>query len=156
MPRRREVPKRTVVPDPIYQSTLASRFINAVMVDGKKSTAEGIFYGAMDILKEKTGGDPIKAFKKAIDNVKPSLEVKARRVGGATYQIPIEVKPNRRLSLALRWVISFAKARGERGMKARLANEFLDASNLRGGAVKKKEDTHRMAEANKAFAHYRW
>jgi small subunit ribosomal protein S7 len=144
------------VPDPIYQSTLASRFINAVMVDGKKSTAEGIFYGAMDILKEKTGGDPIKAFKKAIDNVKPSLEVKARRVGGATYQIPIEVKPNRRLSLALRWVISYAKARGEKGMKARLANEFLDASNLRGGAVKKKEDTHRMAEANKAFAHYRW
>jgi small subunit ribosomal protein S7 len=145
-----------VVPDPIYQSTLASRFINAVMVDGKKSTAEGIFYGAMDILKEKTGGDPIKAFKKAIDNVKPSLEVKARRVGGATYQIPIEVKPNRRLSLALRWVISYAKARGEKGMKAKLANEFLDASNLRGGAVKKKEDTHRMAEANKAFAHYRW
>jgi len=156
MPRRREVPKRMVVPDPIYQSTLASRFINAVMVDGKKSTAEGIFYGAMDILKEKTGGDPIKAFKKAIDNVKPSLEVKARRVGGATYQIPIEVKPNRRLSLALRWVISYAKARGEKGMKAKLANEFLDASNLRGGAVKKKEDTHRMAEANKAFAHYRW
>ena len=156
MPRRREVPKRKVIPDPIYQSTLASRFINAVMVDGKKSTAEGIFYGAMDILKEKTGGDPIKAFKKAIDNVKPSLEVKARRVGGATYQIPIEVKPNRRLSLALRWVISYAKARGEKGMKARLANEFLDASNLRGGAVKKKEDTHRMAEANKAFAHYRW
>jgi len=144
------------VPDPIYQSTLASRFINAVMSDGKKSTAEGIFYGAMDILKEKTGDDPIKIFKKAIDNVKPSLEVKARRVGGATYQIPIEVKPNRRLSLALRWVISYAKARGERGMKARLANEFLDASNLRGGAVKKKEDTHRMAEANKAFAHYRW
>ena len=156
MPRRREVPKREVVPDPIYQSTLASRFINAVMSDGKKSTAEGIFYGAMDILKEKTGDDPIKVFKKAIDNAKPSLEVKARRVGGATYQIPIEVKPSRRLSLALRWIISFSKARGEKGMKAKLANELLDASNMRGGAVKKREDTHRMAEANKAFAHYRW
>jgi small subunit ribosomal protein S7 len=156
MPRRREVPKREVIPDPIYQSTLASRFINAVMSDGKKSTAEGIFYGAMDILKEKTGDDPIKVFKKAIDNAKPSLEVKARRVGGATYQIPIEVKPSRRLSLALRWIISFSKARGEKGMKAKLANELLDASNMRGGAVKKREDTHRMAEANKAFAHYRW
>jgi len=126
------------------------------MSDGKKSTAEGIFYGAMDILKEKTGDDPIKVFKKAIDNAKPSLEVKARRVGGATYQIPIEVKPSRRLSLALRWIISFSKARGEKGMKAKLANELLDASNMRGGAVKKREDTHRMAEANKAFAHYRW
>ena len=156
MPRRREVPKREVIPDPIYQSTLASRFINAVMSDGKKSTAEGIFYGAMDILKEKTGDDPIKVFKKAIDNAKPSLEVKARRVGGATYQIPIEVKPSRRLSLALRWIIGFSKARGEKGMKAKLANELLDASNMRGGAVKKREDTHRMAEANKAFAHYRW
>jgi len=156
MPRRREVPKREVVPDPIYQSTLASRFINAVMSDGKKSTAEGIFYGAMDILKEKTGDDPIKVFKKAVDNAKPSLEVKARRVGGATYQIPIEVKPNRRLSLALRWIIGFSKSRGEKGMKAKLANELLDASNMRGGAVKKREDTHRMAEANKAFAHYRW
>jgi small subunit ribosomal protein S7 len=156
MPRRREVPKREVVPDPIYQSTLASRFINAVMSDGKKSTAEGIFYGAMDILKEKTGDDPIKVFKKAIDNAKPSLEVKARRVGGATYQIPIEVKPSRRLSLALRWIISYSKSRSEKGMKAKLANELLDASNMRGGAVKKREDTHRMAEANKAFAHYRW
>jgi len=156
MPRRREVPKREVVPDPIYQSTLASRFINAVMSDGKKSTAEGIFYGAMDILKEKTGDDPIKVFKKAIDNAKPSLEVKARRVGGATYQIPIEVKPGRRLSLALRWIIGYSKSRGEKGMKAKLANELLDASNMRGGAVKKREDTHRMAEANKAFAHYRW
>jgi small subunit ribosomal protein S7 len=156
MPRRREVPKREVVPDPIYQSTLASRFINAVMSDGKKSTAEGIFYGAMDILKEKTGDDPIKVFKKAIDNAKPSLEVKARRVGGATYQIPIEVKPSRRLSLALRWIIGYSKSRGEKGMKAKLANELLDASNMRGGAVKKREDTHRMAEANKAFAHYRW
>jgi small subunit ribosomal protein S7 len=156
MPRRREVPKREVVPDPIYQSTLASRFINTVMSDGKKSTAEGIFYGAMDILKEKTGDDPIKVFKKAIDNAKPSLEVKARRVGGATYQIPIEVKPSRRLSLALRWIIGYSKSRGEKGMKAKLANELLDASNMRGGAVKKREDTHRMAEANKAFAHYRW
>jgi small subunit ribosomal protein S7 len=126
------------------------------MSDGKKSTAEGIFYGAMDILKEKTGDDPIKVFKKAIDNAKPSLEVKARRVGGATYQIPIEVKPGRRLSLALRWIIGYSKSRGEKGMKAKLANELLDASNMRGGAVKKREDTHRMAEANKAFAHYRW
>ena len=156
MPRRREVIKREVVPDPIYQSTLASRFINAVMSDGKKSTAEKIFYGAMDVVKEKVGDDPMKTFKRAVDNVKPALEVKARRVGGATYQIPVEVKPSRRLSLALRWIITNARARGEKGMKDKLANEFLDASNMKGGAVKKKEDTHRMAEANKAFAHYRW
>ena len=145
-----------MIPDPVYQSTLASRFINAIMSDGKKSTAEGIVYGAMDIVKDKTGDDPIKAFKRAVDNVKPSLEVKARRVGGATYQIPVEVKPSRRLSLAIRWLIGHAKTRGEKGMKAKLANEFLDAYNMKGGAVKKKEDTHRMAEANKAFAHYRW
>jgi len=156
MPRRREVPKREVVPDPVYESTLVSRFINAVMSDGKKSTAEGIFYGAMDVIREKTGDDPVKTFKKAVENVKPSLEVKARRVGGATYQIPVEVKPKRRLSLALRWLIGNAKSRGEKGMRAKLANEFLDASNFKGGAVKKREDTHRMAEANKAFAHYRW
>jgi small subunit ribosomal protein S7 len=142
--------------DPVYQSTLASRFINAVMADGKKSTAEKIFYGAMDVIREKTGDDPMKAFKKAVDNVKPALEVKARRVGGATYQIPVEVKPSRRLSLAIRWLITNAKSRGEQGMTVKLANEFLDASNMKGGAVKKKEDTHRMADANKAFAHYRW
>ncbi len=156
MPRRREVPKREVVPDPIYQSTLASRFVNAVMCDGKKSTAERIFYGAMEVIKAKTGDDPIKTFKKAIDNVKPSVEVKARRVGGATYQVPVEVKPGRRLSLALRWVIGHAKGRGEKGMVQRLAAELLDAANMKGGAVKKREDTHRMADANKAFAHYRW
>jgi small subunit ribosomal protein S7 len=156
MPRRREVPKREPIPDPLYDSTLASRFINTVMSGGKKSTAQRIFYGAMDIVKEKTGDDPMKAFKKAIDNVKPSVEVKARRVGGATYQVPVEVKPNRRLSLAIRWMIQQSSARGEKGMTSKLANEILDASNLKGGAVKKREDTHKMAEANKAFAHYRW
>ncbi|MFQ5720077.1 MAG: 30S ribosomal protein S7 [Acidobacteriota bacterium] len=156
MPRRREVPKREVPPDPIYQSTLASRFVNAVMSDGKKSTAERIFYGAMELIKEKTGDDPIKTFKKAVDNVKPAVEVKARRVGGATYQVPIEVKPKRRLSLALRWIIGYAKSRGEKGMVERLAGELMDAASMKGGAVKKREDTHRMADANKAFAHYRW
>ena len=156
MPRRREVPKREVIPDPLYQSTLASRFINAVMSHGKKSTAERIFYGAMDVIKAKTGDDPIKVFKKAVDNVKPAVEVKARRVGGATYQVPVEVKPGRRLSLALRWIIGFAKNRGEKGMVHRLAGELMDAASMKGGAVKKREDTHRMADANKAFAHYRW
>ncbi|MFQ5669396.1 MAG: 30S ribosomal protein S7 [Acidobacteriota bacterium] len=156
MPRRREVPKREVVPDPVYQSTLASRFINTIMTDGKKSTAERIFYGAMEVIKGKVGDDPIRTFKKAVDNIKPALEVKARRVGGATYQIPVEVKPARRLSLALRWLISNSKGRNEKEMKTKLANEILDASNMKGGAIKKKEDMHRMAEANKAFAHYRW
>ena len=157
MPRRREVPKREVVPDPVYQSTLVTKFINTVMQAGKRSTAEGIMYGAFDIIKEKVGDDPLKVFKKAVDNVKPSLEVKSRRVGGSNYQVPIEVNPNRRLSLSIRWLVGFARSRGDgKTMTEKLANELLDAANLRGGAVKKREDTHRMAEANKAFAHYRW
>ena len=156
MPRRREVPKREVLPDPIYQSQLVTKFINCVMERGKKSTAESIFYGAMKQIEQKTQDDPLKTFKKAVENVKPVLEVKSRRVGGSTYQVPVEVKPNRRTSLAIRWVISYAKARGEKTMRDKLAGELLDAANNRGNAVKKKEDTHKMAEANKAFAHYRW
>jgi small subunit ribosomal protein S7 len=156
MPRRREIPKRDVAPDPLYDSQLVSKFINCVMSDGKRSTAERILYKSFDIIKEKTGDDPLKVFKKAIDNVKPSLEVKSRRVGGSNYQVPVEVNPARRTSLALRWIIGFARKRPERSMVAKLANELMDAANMRGGAVKKKEDTHKMAEANKAFAHYRW
>jgi small subunit ribosomal protein S7 len=157
MPRRREVPKREAPADPIYNSALVSKFINTVMRGGKRSTAERIMYGSLDIVREKTGDDPVKVFKKAIDNVKPSLEVKSRRVGGSNYQVPIEVNPNRRLSLSIRWLVSYARARGDgKTIQERLANEFMDAANLRGGAVKKREDTHRMAEANKAFAHYRW
>jgi small subunit ribosomal protein S7 len=157
MPRRREIPKRELVADPLYNSTLVSKFINSVMHGGKKSTAEQIFYKSFDIIKEKTGDDPLKVFKKALDNVKPSLEVKSRRVGGSNYQVPVEVNPNRRMSLSIRWLVSHARSRGDgKTMEEKLANELLDASNLRGGAVKKREDTHRMAEANKAFAHYRW
>jgi len=157
MPRRREVPKREVPPDPIYNSTLVTKFVRCVMKSGKRSTAEGLLYGSLEIIKERTGDDPLKVFKKALDNVKPSLEVKSRRVGGSNYQVPIEVSPNRRLSLSIRWLSSYARARGDgKTMKEKLANEFIDASNLRGGSVKKREDTHRMAEANKAFAHYRW
>ena len=157
MPRRRVVSKREIPADPLYQSALVTKFINCVMSDGKRSTAERIFYKSFDIIKEKTADDPLKVFKKAIDNVKPSLEVKSRRVGGSNYQVPVEVNPNRRLSLAIRWVSSYARERGDgKTMQEKLANEFLDAANLRGGAVKKREDVHRMAEANKAFAHYRW
>ncbi len=157
MPRRREIAKREVAPDPIYNSALLTKFINTVLKRGKRSTAEQILYKSLDIVKEKTGDDPLKVFKKAIDNVKPSLEVKSRRVGGSNYQVPIEVNPNRRLSLSIRWLVTYARSRGDgKTMEEKLANEFLDASNLRGGAVKKREDTHRMAEANKAFAHYRW
>ena len=157
MPRRREVPRRAVPPDPIYNSALVTKFIRTVMKSGKRSTAEGIIYRSLDIVKEKTGDDPLKVFKKAIDNVKPSLEVKSRRVGGSNYQVPVEVNPNRRLSLSIRWLSSSALARGDgKTMQDKLASELLDASNLRGTAVKKREDTHRMAEANKAFAHYRW
>jgi small subunit ribosomal protein S7 len=157
MPRRRIIAKRELLPDPIYQSQLVTRFINTVMLDGKKSTAEGVMYHSMDIIKEKTGDDPLKVFKKAIENAKPSLEVKSRRVGGSNYQVPIEVNPGRRLSLAIRWLVGYARSRGDgKTMEEKLANELLDAANLRGGAVKKREDTHRMAEANKAFAHYRW
>jgi small subunit ribosomal protein S7 len=157
MPRRREIPKREVPPDPIYNSSLVTKFVSTVMSHGKRSTAEAILYRSLDIIKEKTGDDPLKVFKKAIDNAKPSLEVKSRRVGGSNYQVPIEVNPNRRLSLSIRWLVGYARARGDgKTMEEKLANELLDASNLRGGAVKKREDTHRMAEANKAFAHYRW
>ena len=157
MPRRREIAKREVPADPIYQSPLVTKFISCVMYDGKRSTAERILYSSFDIIKEKTSDDPLKVFKKAIDNVKPSLEVKSRRVGGSNYQVPIEVNPNRRLSLSIRWIVGYARARGDgKTMEEKLANEFMDAANLRGGAVKKREDTHRMAEANKAFAHYRW
>ena len=157
MPRRRVIQKREIAPDPLYQSALVTKFINCVMSDGKRSTAERIFYKAFDIIKEKSGDDPLKTFKKAIDNVKPSLEVKSRRVGGSNYQVPIEVNPNRRLSLSIRWIVGYAESRGDgKTMQEKLANELLDAANLRGGAVKKREDTHRMAEANKAFAHYRW
>ena len=157
MPRRREIPKRELAPDPLYSSTLVSKFINTVMSDGKRSTAERILYRSFDIIKERTGDDPLKVFKKALDNVKPSLEVKSRRVGGSNYQVPVEVNPNRRLSLSIRWLVAYARQRGDgKTMQEKFANELLDASNLRGGAVKKREDTHRMAEANKAFAHYRW
>jgi small subunit ribosomal protein S7 len=157
MPRRREIPKREPPADPIYNSGLLTKFINTVMRDGKRSTAERIMYKSFDIIKDKTGDDPLKVFKKAIDNVKPSLEVKSRRVGGSNYQVPVEVNPNRRLSLSIRWLVGFARARGDgKTMEEKLANELMDAANLRGGAVKKREDTHRMAEANKAFAHYRW
>jgi small subunit ribosomal protein S7 len=157
MPRRREVPKRELLPDPVYGNTLVTKFVNTVMKGGKRSTAEAIIYRAFDIIKDKTGDDPIKVFKKAVDNVKPTLEVKSRRVGGSNYQVPIEVNPNRRLSLSIRWLVQYSRSRGDgKTMEEKLANEFMDAANLRGGAVKKREDTHRMAEANKAFAHYRW
>lgn len=157
MPRRREIPKREAPPDPLYGSTLVTKFVRMIMRGGKRSVAEGIVYGSLAIIKERTGDDPLKAFKKAIDNTKPSLEVKSRRVGGSNYQVPVEVNQNRRLSLSIRWLTSSARGRSDgKTMRARLANELIDASNLRGGAVKKREDTHRMAEANKAFAHYRW
>jgi len=156
MPRRREVTRREQLADARYGSKLLSRFINCVMKRGKKSTAEQIIYSALDTIRQKAGDDPLKVFEKAMDNVKPVIEVKSRRVGGSTYQVPIEVRPERRLALAIRWLINYAHSRPEKGMGAKLAGEFLDAAAGRGGAVKKREDTHRMAEANKAFAHYRW
>ena len=156
MPRRRVVAKRELAPDALYGSPLVTKFINTIMSEGRRSTAQHILYQSFDLIKERSGDDPLKVFKKAVDNVKPTLEVKSRRVGGSNYQVPVEVNPNRRTSLALRWLIGFARKRPERGMMQRLASEILDAANLRGGAVKKKEDTHKMAEANKAFAHYRW
>ena len=156
MPRRREVPKREVPADPIYSSTLVTKFVRMIMQGGKRSVAEGIVYGSLEIIKDRTGDDPLKVFQKAIDNTKPSLEVKSRRVGGSNYQVPIEVSGNRRLSLSIRWLTSSARSRGDgKTMRTKLANELIDASNLRGGSVKKREDTHRMAEANKAFAHFR-
>jgi len=156
MPRRREVPKREILPDAIYSSQLVTKFVNVLMRDGKKSTAQRIFYDAMNMIAERTSDDPMKVFKKAVENVKPGVEVKSRRVGGSTYQVPIEVRPSRRLALSIRWLISAANGRGEKEMRLRLANELMEASDSRGGAVKKKEDTHRMADANKAFSHYRW
>ena len=157
MPRRREIAKREIPADALYGSPLVTKFINTIMQEGKRSTAERILYQSFDIIKERSGDDPLKIFKKAVDNVKPSLEVKSRRVGGSNYQVPVEVNANRRLSLSIRWLVGYARTRGDgKTMQEKLANELLDASNLRGGAVKKREDTHRMAEANKAFAHYRW
>jgi small subunit ribosomal protein S7 len=145
-----------VLPDPVYNSHLAARFVNRLMYDGKKGVAEKIFYSAVEQLAEKVSEEPIKAFVKAVENVKPFMEVKSRRVGGATYQVPMEVRPDRQISLSIRWIINYARARGEKGMTSKLAAEFVDAFNSRGGAVKKREDVHRMADANKAFAHYRW
>ncbi|HKG21460.1 MAG TPA: 30S ribosomal protein S7 [Blastocatellia bacterium] len=157
MPRRRVAAKREVLPDPMFNSTMVTKFINSLMWDGKKAVAENIFYGAMDQVQEKINDDALKVFKKAMDNVKPRVEVKSRRVGGSTYQVPIEVDPKTRgNSLAIRWLIQYSRSRGEKTMTDRLAGEILDAANNRGNAVKKKDDTHRMADANKAFAHYRW
>ena len=156
MPRRGNVPKREVLPDPLYNSVLVTKLVNSVMLDGKKGVAQKVVYGAFDIVKEKTGKEPLDAFNAAMENVMPSLEVKARRVGGATYQVPIEVRPERRQTLGLRWLTTYARARGEKTMKERLAGEIMDAANNTGSAVKKREDTHKMAESNKAFAHYRW
>ena len=156
MPRRREIPKRELPADPLYNSTLVSKFINTVMRDGKRSTAERILYKSFDIIKERTGDDPLKVFKKALDNVKPSLEVKSRRVGGANYQVPVEVRPVRRVALAMRWLRDAARGRGEKSMDIRLANEIAEAAEGKGGAMKKREEVHRMAEANKAFSHYRF
>src|SRR3989442_4924761 len=156
MPRKRHIETREVLADPIFNSTLVEKFICSMMWDGKKASAQKIFYTAMDKLRERSGDDPLKLFKKAVENAKPLLEVKTRRVGGANYQVPVEVPQNRRTSLALRWIIGNARGRPEKSMAEKLANEVSDASNLRGGAIKKRDDLHRMAEANKAFAHYRW
>ncbi len=156
MPRRREVPRRELPFDPLYGSPLVTRFINNLMLRGKRSVAERIFYDAMALIEKRTGEDPPKIFKKALDNAKPLVETKSRRVGGSTYQVPIEVNPHRRTALGIRWLVLYARGRGERTMAERLANELIDAYNNRGGAIKKREDVHRMADANKAFAHYRW
>ena len=156
MPRRGFVPKREVLDDPIYGGKLVTKLVNQVMLDGKRGTAQKACYGAFDIIKDKTGREPLEVFEEAMNNIMPVLEVKARRVGGATYQVPIEIRPERRQTLGLRWLVSYARARSERTMQERLAGEILDACNNAGGAFKKKEDTHRMAEANRAFAPYRW
>lgn len=156
MPRKGPIPQREVLPDPKYGSRLVTRFVNRLMQDGKKSVAERIFYKALDDFCQKVNDEPLKAFEQVVSNVRPYLEVKSRRVGGATYQVPIEVKPDRQITLAIRWLINYAKSRGEQGMTRRLSAEFADAYNNRGGAVKKREDTYKMAEANKAFAHFRW
>jgi small subunit ribosomal protein S7 len=156
LPRKGPVPKRDVMPDPIYGNKMVTRLINKVMLDGKRGTAQQIVYAAFDEIRERTGKDPMEVFEEAMRNIMPVLEVKARRVGGSNYQVPVEVRPERRITLGLRWLVNYARLRGEKTMVQKLANELLDAANNTGGAVKKKEDTHRMAEANKAFAHYRW
>ena len=156
MPRKGEVKRRDILPDPKYHDRMVTKFINSMMHDGKKSLTEGIFYDALDLVAERSREEALGMFKRALDQVKPLVEVRSRRVGGATYQVPVEVRPQRRVSLAMRWLVQNARARPEKSMVERLAGEILDAANGRGGAMKKKEDTHRMAEANKAFAHYRW
>ena len=156
MPRKGPAPKRPIVIDPVYSSTLVTQLVNKVLLDGKKSASEAIVYGALEGCREKTGGDPVATLKRALDNVKPTLEVRSRRVGGATYQVPVEVKPNRATTLGLRWLVSYSRDRREKTMTERLMNELLDASNGLGASVKKREDTHKMAKSNKAFAHYRW
>ena len=156
MPRRRRPESREIMADPVYNSTLAEKFVNSMMWEGKKAVSQRIFYGAMDKIRERSGDDPLKLFKKAVENCKPLLEVKTRRVGGANYQVPVEVAQNRRTSLAIRWILINARGRPEKGMPEKLANELNDAANMRGGAIKKKDDVHRMAEANKAFSHYRF
>jgi len=156
MPRRREVPKRKILPDPKYSDRMVGRFTNVIMRDGKKSTAERIVYGAFEVIEKKTRNDPLAMFRRALDNIRPRVEVKSRRVGGATYQVPIEVRPERANSLAMRWLSSYARNRSGKSMHEKLADEIIDAANERGESVKKREDTHRMAEANKAFSHYRW
>ncbi|MDO5739453.1 MAG: 30S ribosomal protein S7 [Ornithinimicrobium sp.] len=156
MPRKGPAPKRPLIQDPVYGSTLVTQLVNKILTDGKKSTAERIVYGALEGCRAKTGTDPVQTLKRGLENVKPALEVKSRRVGGATYQVPIEVKPNRSTTLALRWLVGYARQRREKSMTERLMNEILDASNGLGAAVKRREDTHKMADANKAFAHYRW
>jgi len=156
MPRRREVTRREILADPKYKNTLVAKFINKIMQRGKKSVAERILYHALEIIQERTKEDPVKVFEKSVSNVKPMIEVKSRRVGGATYQVPTEIRPERRTALAIRWLIAYAQERSEKSMEEKLAAELLDAANNRGGAIKKREDVHKMAEANKAFAHYRW
>ena len=156
MPRRGNVPKREILPDPMYNSVLVTKLVNSIMLDGKKGVAQKVVYGAFDIIKEKTEKEPLGVFSQAMENIMPSLEVKARRVGGATYQVPMEVRPARRQTLGLRWLTNYARARSERTMAERLAGEIMDAANNTGSAVKKREDTHKMAESNKAFAHFRW
>ena len=156
MPRKGPVPRRDVLPDPIYNSKLVTRLINRIMLDGKKGVAQRILYDAFNIVQERTGKDPMEVFEQAIKNIMPVLEVKARRVGGSNYQVPVEVKPERRLSLGLRWIVNYSRGRGEKTMEERLAYEIIDASNNTGASVKKREDMHKMADANKAFAHYRW
>ena len=156
MPRRGNIARRDVLPDPLYNSKLVTRLINNIMLDGKKGVAQKIVYGAFDIVKEKTGKDPLEAFEQAMENIMPVLEIKARRVGGATYQVPMEVRPERRQTLGLRWLTNYSRARSEKTMRERLAGEIMDACNNTGAAVKKREDTHKMAEANKAFSHFRW